>query len=94
MRVLGRTGIGETVASLTCVMLMLAVLVAFDARVHERFEALVARTSTEGLAPWGDRAEAFVDAVVQAARDRSIDQAPLLVFAVIGGALLVFMLKT
>lgn len=94
MRVLNRPGIGEAAASVFCLVAVLATLVAVDGRVRDRFSALVTQASAEGLTSWEQRAEAFGNAVVQAARDRSLDQAPLLVFTVIAAALLIFMLRT
>jgi len=81
-------------ASAICVAAVLATLVSIDGRVRDRFSALVAQASSDRLATWEERAGAFGDAVVQAARDRSIDQAPLLVFTVVAAALLIFMLRT
>jgi hypothetical protein len=94
VRVLNKPGIGEVVGSAVCLVVVLATLVAVDGRVHERFDALVTRASSDGLNTWGERVAALGGAVAQAARDRSIDQAPLLVFAVVGAALLIFMLRT
>ena len=91
---MNRPGIGEAITSAVCLVVVLAALIAVDGRVRERFHALVSQTSAEGLKPWGERAGEFGSAVVQAARDRSISQAPLLVFTVIGGGLLFFMLRT
>jgi hypothetical protein len=89
-----RPGLGEALASAICLVAVLGALVMIDGRVHDRFDALVARASTDGLATWGDRATALGTAVVQAARDRTIDQAPMLVFTAVGAALLFFMLRT
>jgi hypothetical protein len=94
VRVLNRPGIGEAAASVICLVAVLATLVAVDGRVRERFSALVTQASSEGFASWEERAGAFGNAVVQAARDRSLDQAPLLVFTVVAAALLIFMLST
>ncbi len=94
MRVLNRPGIGEVVGSVVCLLAVLATLVVVDGRVHERFDALITQASSDGLTTWGERASALCGAVVQAARDRSIEHAPMLVFAVVGAALLVFMLRT
>jgi len=91
---LRRRGVGEAMASLLCVMVVLGTLVAVDSRVHDRFSALVNQTSSDSLTTWRQRAGAFSDAVIQAARDRSIDQAPLLVFTVVAAALLIFMLRS
>jgi hypothetical protein len=73
---------------------VLAALVVFDGRVRDRFDAFVSQPSANGLNTWSERAGALGDALVQAARDRSIDQAPLLVFTAVGAALLFFMLRT
>ncbi len=89
-----KPGIGEAVASVICLAVVLATLVAVDGRVRDRFDALVHQASSEGVNTWSDRAGALGEAIVQAARDRSIDQAPLLVFTVVGGALLFFMMRT
>ena len=94
VRVLNRPGIGEVVASVVCLAAVLVTLVAVDGSVRERFSALVTQASSEGLTTWEQRADAFGNAVVQAARDRSLDQAPLLVFTVVAAALLIFMLRT
>ena len=81
-------------ASVICLAAVLAVLVAIDPRVHDRFTALVTEASSDGLRPWGQRANEFTNAVVQAARDHTINQAPLLVFTVVAAALLIVMLRT
>lgn len=94
MRVLNRPGIGEAVASLICLVAVLGTLVAVDTRVREHLSGLVTQASSEGVAGWKERVSAFGNAIVQAARDRSIDQAPLLVFTGVAAALLIFMLRT
>ncbi len=75
-------------------VVVLATLVAVDGRVRDRFDALVNQASSEGVNTWSERAGALGEAIVRAARDRSIDQAPLLLFTVVGGALLFFMIRT
>jgi len=65
-----------------------------DARVHERFFLLFAEARSEGVGTWGDRLQSLGAAIVQAARDHSLDQAPLLIFAAVGVVLLFFMLRT
>lgn len=81
-------------ASVLCVVAVLATLVAMDNHVRDGFMALVSQASSDRLTTWEERANEFSDAVVQAARDHSIDQAPLLVFTVVAAALLIFMLRT
>jgi len=89
-----RPGFGELLGSLVCLVVLFVTLLAVDNRVREHFELLVSRASSAPVATFSERAGALSDALVQAARDRSIDQAPLLVFGAVGAALLVFMLRT
>jgi hypothetical protein len=90
MRVITRPGIGEGAASLACLATVFAVLIAIDDRVRERFVMLFGEASGD----FGDRVRSLGDAVLQAARDQSIAQAPLLLFVMVAVVLLVFMLRT
>jgi hypothetical protein len=94
MRILTRPGIGETLASIACLVAVLGLLVAMDARVHEHFSLLFTQVTSEGVGTWGNRAVAFGGAIFDAARDRSLEEAPMLVFAGVGIVLLLFMLRT
>jgi uncharacterized protein (DUF924 family) len=73
---------------------VLAALVAIDPRVRERFALLFEQASADGFASWRDRAADFGDIVLLALRERSLDHAPLLIFAVVAAVLVVFMLRT
>jgi hypothetical protein len=69
-------------------------LAASDARVRDQVAAhLSSRPATE-LASAGALAKDVTMIVFQAARDQSIEHAPLVIFIVAGGALLLFMLRT
>jgi hypothetical protein len=94
MRILTRPGIGETLASIACLVAVLTLLVAVDVRVREHFSLLFSQVTSEGVGTWGERFVAFGGAVFDAARERSVEEAPLLVFAGIGIVLLLFMLRT
>jgi hypothetical protein len=94
LRLLNRPGLGEAIGSAICVAGVLVMLIAADPQVRDRFRAIAVHASSDGLNTWAERVDALKDAVLQSARNRSVDQAPLLVFTVIGGALLIFMLRT
>ncbi len=94
MRILTRPGIGETLVSIACLVAVLTLLVAVDVRVREHFSLLFSEVTSEGVGTWGDRLVAFGGAVFDAARDRSVEEAPLLIFAGVGIVLLLFMLRT
>ena len=72
--------------------LVVGALVIIDERVRGRFADLV--SGGDGLTPLGDRASDLGGALVSAIRYQSIENAPLLIFAAIGGALFLFMVKT
>jgi hypothetical protein len=69
---------------------ILFALVSVDPRVEAQVTDIVRGAS---VASWADRVGDLGDALWMAARDHSIDQAPLLVFATVGTVLTLFMLK-
>jgi hypothetical protein len=72
--------------------IILLTLVSIDTRVRDRVSDLV--TGGESLTPWAARAGDVADALVDAIRNQSIENAPLLIFAVAGAVLFVFMVRT
>jgi hypothetical protein len=94
MRLVARPGIGEAVVSMACLLLLLATLVAVDARVRTRFSLLFWSTPAVAAETLEQRLESLGSTVLLVARERSLDRAPLLVFAAVGAVLLVFMLRT
>ena len=70
---------------------LLAVLVSVDPRVRERFTDLL--SGGDGMPSWGHRASYLGGALVDAVRYQSIENAPLVVFAVVGFVLVVCMMR-
>lgn len=87
-----KLGIRQSIASAAVFTAVLLALVSIDDRVRERCSVLM--SGGDGLSPWGDRAADLGHALVDAARHQSIENAPLLVFAVGGAVLVLFMLRT
>ena len=71
---------------------VLFALVSVDARVRERVSEVV--SGGDGLTPWGDRVADLGSALMSAVRHQSIENAPLLLFTVVGAVLFVFMFRT
>ena len=94
MRLRNKPGFGELIASTVCLLVVLIALVAIDDRVQHRFTMLVSQAASEGVPAWRDRVVLLGDAVIESARDHSMEHAPLLVFSAAGAVLLVFMLRT
>ena len=81
----------QSIASVAVFLGVLLMLVSVDDRVRDRFEDLAHGNGASSLT---GRAGDLSDALMTAARRQSIDNAPLLVFAVGGAVLVVFMVKT
>ena len=80
--------------SVGTVTLLLLILIAVDPRVREQVSTrAISRPSAE-LAVAGQQARNFTTVIVQVARDQSSTHAPLLIFALAGTVLVLFMLRT
>lgn len=80
--------------SAVAVVILLLVLIAADARVRDQVsQHLAARPSVE-LASAGRQVRDFTTAIAQAARSQSLGHAPLLIFTLAAGVLVLFMLRT
>jgi hypothetical protein len=84
-------GARESLTSALCFAIILGMLIALDARVRDRFVGVMHDAATE---PWGERVGAFGAIILQAARDQSIEHAPLLIFSLVATVLVLFMLRT
>ena len=85
-------GLRQTLASIGIFGAILFALVSIDPRVRDRFRELVA--GGDALTPWGDRFGDLAGALVSALRHQSIENAPMLFFAVVGGLLFLFRVRS
>lgn len=86
---------GETLMSAFGLLVLIAILVAFDPRVRDRVHTTVAHAGAEETAAsMTTTAGEVATAVLQSARDQSLDHAPLLVFGAAAAVLVTFMLRT
>lgn len=83
--------IRQRIASVAVFLAVLLMLVYVDDRVRDRFADVA---SPEGGLALASRTGEVSGALVTAAKYQSIDNAPLLIFAVVGAVLVVFMVKT
>ena len=86
-------GFREGIGSVISVGIVLTVLVSTDPRVKARVTDLIG-DPVEGGRTIGARAGDLAQAVWLAARDQSLENAPLLLFVVVGAVLVLFMLRT
>ena len=90
-----RRAFSDTLISLGALGALLATLVFVDDRVREQVSMRFAgRTPSMELASASARVRDLADVVFDAARSQSIEHAPLLIFALVGTVLVLFMLRT
>ena len=90
-----RRAISDGLISVGALLLLLAALMAVDERVRERVTDLV-RTppSSVQVAGAGARVGQISHVVYKAARDQSVEHAPMVIFGVAAAVLALFMLRT
>ena len=84
-------GIRQAAVSSAVFAAMVIALVFVDASVRDRFTDLM---SSGGVGTWTDRASFLGEAMMDAARHQSLENAPLVVFATAGALLFLFMVRT
>jgi hypothetical protein len=75
-------------------MTVLTTLVIFDERVAHQLAVLSRRGPDRELLVMREWASSFVSVVMMAARDQSLDHAPMLVFTMVAILLVIFMVRT
>ena len=86
-----QTGARQTLISAAVFCGVILAVVWVDPRVKERLQSLV--FGGNGLTSWDDRAFELGNALVTAVRTQSIDNAPVMIFVVVGAILFVCMAK-
>jgi hypothetical protein len=87
-----KLGLRDGAISAAVFGIVMFALISTDPRVHDHVSELFAGGS--GMTPWGDRLGDLGSALWSAARNQSIDNAPVLVFTTVGAVLTLFMLKS
>lgn len=89
-----RRALGDGLVSVGTVVVLLLALVAIDDRVREQVSLrFTTRPSTE-LVDAGARVRDLVTVVLEAARDQSLEHAPLMIFVLAGTVLVLVMVRT
>lgn len=89
-----RRPFGQAILSMAAVGVLLLSLVAFDDRVREQLSLRFNARPSAQLATAGTRLRDMTSVVIEAARDQSIEHAPMMVFVLAATVLLLFMLRT
>jgi hypothetical protein len=90
-----RRVITDALISMGALVLLLAGLVSIDDRVRERVTGLLTTPpSSAEIAGVGTQIQLVSTVVMKAARDQSVEHAPLMIFAVAATVLVLFMLRT
>jgi hypothetical protein len=86
-----KMGMREGAVSVGVFATVMIGLMSFDPRVRDTVSDVF---GSGAVSPWGDRLGDLGNALWMAARQQSIENAPLLVFATVGAVLMVFMLRS
>ena len=86
--------IREVLMSVGTVLILLSVLIAFDAGVRDHVSRRVMAHPSAELASVGRQAHDFTNVITSAALSQSRGHAPLLIFSLAAAVLVVFMLRT
>jgi len=90
-----RRVVSDALISLGAVLLLLVALVSIDERVRERVERLVTTApSSSQIGSVGADIENMSTLMYRAARDQSVEHAPMVIFAVAAAVLTLFMVRT
>ena len=85
---------GDAMISLLALMLLLMMLVTIDPRVREQMSGLWGGAGPSAVTSVSSQVRQASTVVLSAARDHSIDNAPLVIFALAATVLVLFMLRT
>jgi hypothetical protein len=89
-----RRVLNEAMLSAGALTLLLLVLVAVDDRVRDQISMRFMQNPEAELAGAGYRVRALTSIIAAAAREQSIEHAPLVIFALAAALLVILMLRT
>jgi hypothetical protein len=89
-----RRAFGDAMISMSAVALLLMMLVTIDPRVREQVSGVWSGQGSPAVASISSQMHEVTSVVLSAARDRGIDNAPLMIFALAATVLVLFMLRT
>jgi hypothetical protein len=89
-----RRAISDAMMTATSALILVLVLVAFDDNVRDQVTQQLASHPADAIAGVSERGREIVAIVVASAHEQSLMHAPLLLFAVAGVVLVLFMLRT
>jgi hypothetical protein len=85
---------GDALISLGALTVLLITLVSIDPRVSEQMSRYVGTSGSSAMTTIGGQVRHVAMVVFSAARDQSIENAPLMIFALAATVLVLFMLRT
>ena len=85
---------GDALISLCAVLALLLMLVSIDPRVRYQVSGVWGGSDATPVVSVGKQLSEISTVVLSAARDRGIDNAPLMIFALVSTVLVLFMLRT
>jgi hypothetical protein len=89
-----RQVLGDALTFGGVLFVVIAILVSVDERVRERVSSTASRASSSSFSELRDEVRDIGATVVDVARTRSLDHAPLVIFVVAATVLVLFMVRT
>ena len=89
-----RRAFGDAMISIGAVLLLLMMLVTVDPRVREQVSGAWGGPGASPVATISSQMREVTSVVLSAARDHGLDNAPLMIFALVATVLVLFMLRT
>lgn len=88
-----RRRLREVAASVVCFAVLVGALAVTDPRVGERLSSVAATTEAAQSASWRDTLSSVADALFVAARDQTLEHAPLVVLTMAAVVFLLLMIR-
>jgi hypothetical protein len=89
-----RRAVGDALVSAGALMILLLALMIVDGRVREQISLRFSAQPSAQLVSAGAQVRDLTSVVFEAARDQSLEHAPLMIFALAATVLVLFMLRT
>jgi hypothetical protein len=89
-----RRAFGDAMISIGAVLLLLMMLVTVDPRVREQVSGAWGGPGASPVSTISSQMRQVTSVVLSAARDNGLDNAPLMIFALVATVLVLFMLRT
>ena len=94
MSLVKKRAVGDALMSVAALAVLITILAAMDERMRKEVMLRVNGDASAQIASATATVNSLAAVVIDAVRDQSIEHAPLVIFVLLAGVLLLFMLRT